>query len=154
MTAFLQLEECLAQKKDAGIPIQEKRYIFVYVYLTLTCFSTICLVRLLSCQIGFRWAAFTKAAGSLCEGVDNLSSFVPNLSISWCIDSFHLNDWKNSFSLLHRLSNMRPFCLTPDLNGAVQLQRKRCSCKVKFRYSEKVTKIWKKNLPYCFDTTK
>ena len=39
--------------------------------------------------------------GSLCEGVDNLSSFVPNLSISWCIDSFHLNDWKNSFSLLY-----------------------------------------------------
>ena len=31
MTAFLQLEECLAQKKDAGIPIQEKG-IFLSMY--------------------------------------------------------------------------------------------------------------------------
>ena len=104
------------------IPIQEKRYIFVYVYLTLTCFSTICLVRLLSCQIGFCWAPFVKAS------ITSHLLFLTYPSLD-ALTPFTSMIGKTVFHYYTRLSNRRPFCLTPGLSG-VQLHTKRCSCKV------------------------
>ena len=134
MTAFLQLKECLSQKKDAGIPIQEKRYIFVYVNLTLTCFSTICLVRLLSCQIGFRWAAFVKAS------ITSHLLFLTYPSLD-ALTPFTSMIGKTVFHYYIGFRTYVPFVWL--------LTWMACNCKqkdaaVKFRYSENVTKIWKK----------
>mgnify|MGYP006903820571 CR=1 FL=1 len=130
MTAFF-----IAQKKDAGISIQEKRYIFVYVYLTLTCFSTICLVRLLSCQIGFRWAAFVKAS------ITSHLLFLTYPSLD-ALTPFTSMIGKTVFHYYIGFRTCVPFVwLLTWMARCICKQKKKA---VKFRYSEKVTKIWKK----------
>ena len=123
------------------IPIQEKRYIFVYVYLTLTCFSTICLVRLLSCQIGFRWAAFVKAS------ITSHLLFLTYPSLD-ALTPFTSMIGKTVFHYYYT-TNMQhlPTTLLSDswLEWRVQLQTKRCSSKVKIFWEGH--KNLKKNLP-------
>ena len=52
----------ISVKKQTKRLISWRKWVFCVCWITLTCFSTICLVRLLSCQIGFRWASFVKAS--------------------------------------------------------------------------------------------
>ena len=113
---------------------KNKRYIFVYVNLTLTCFSTICLVRLLSCQIGFRWAAFVKAS------ITSHLLFLTYPSLD-ALTPFTSMIGKTVFHYYIGFRTYVPFVWL--------LTWMACNCKqkdaaVKFRYSEKVTKIWKK----------
>ena len=143
MTAFLQLKRMFSSKERCRYSYSRKRYIFVYVYLTLTCFSTICLVRLLSCQIGFRWAAFVKAS------ITSHLLFLTYPSLD-ALTPFTSMIGKTVFHYYIGFRTYVPFVWL--------LTWMACNCKqkdaaVKFRYSEKVTKIWK-NLPFCFDITK
>ena len=123
-----------SSKERCRYSYSRKRYIFVYVYLTLTCFSTICLVRLLSCQIGFRWAAFVKAS------ITSHLLFLTYPSLD-ALTPFTSMIGKTVFHYYIGFRTYVPFVWL--------LTWMACNCKqkdavVKFRYSEKVTKFWKK----------